>query len=143
VAQRDHPVVLHATTGQSWMSQLHRHVSGRDDCIRCRTQDIREAGMKCSTAEVENGSGGDGHDAALPFLSAAAGLMLGTALQRLQAGALLETKHNDWSWDFASQHRMSTRRPRSCKDGCEVRQPPAVRKRMNEGIRWTELDPTV
>ena len=141
VAQRNAPVVLHATTGRSWLSQLHRHVAGQDDCIRCRMQDVSEAQFECSTAEVpEADSSESGQDAALPFLSAASGLMLTTALQRLQEGVLLQDTRNDWRWDFASEYRMSSGAHRSCRSDCRIWRPPSVRKKINEGSKWAHLD---
>jgi len=141
IAQRNDPVVLHATTGQSWLSQLHRHIAGRDDCIRCRTHDVREAQYECSEVEVKDESTEESQDAALPFLSAASGLMLASALHRLQAGELAEMPNNNWDWDFAAVRNMGRRRTRKCRDGCTVWCPPEVRKRMNEGIQWAHLDP--
>lgn len=140
VAQRNDPVVLHATTGQSWLSQLHRHIAGRDDCIRCRTHDVREAQYECSKVNLEKESTEESQDAALPFLSAASGLMLASALHRLQLGELANMDHNNWDWDFAAVRGMSRKRTRKCQDNCNVWTSPEVRKRMNRGIQWAHLD---
>lgn len=141
VAQRNDPVVLHATTGQSWLSQLHRHVAGRDDCIRCRTHDVRETLHECSEAEIEGSTGQEeSQDAALPFLSAASGLMLTSALHRLQAGEMANGPSNCWDWDFAAVRGMARKRVHECRDDCSVWVPPEVRKRMNEPLRWDHLD---
>jgi hypothetical protein len=141
IAQRNDPVVLHATTGQSWLSQLHRHVAGLDDCIRCRTHDVREARHECSKAEIEDTTDQEeSGDAALPFLSAASGLMLTPALHRLQAGEMANGPHNNWDWDFAAARSMARKRVHECRDDCSVWVPPEVRKRMNESLRWAHLD---
>ena len=50
VSSRNDPIQLQATTGQSWLSQLHRHIAGLDDCVRCRTADIRAPQLACSAA---------------------------------------------------------------------------------------------
>jgi hypothetical protein len=70
-------------------------------------------------------------------------LMLALALHRLQAGELAEMPNNNWDWDFAAVRRMSRRRTRKCRDDCSVWCPPELRKRMNEGTRWSDLDPAV
>jgi molybdopterin/thiamine biosynthesis adenylyltransferase len=141
IAQRHAVVTLHATTGENWLSQLHRHIIGRDDCVRCRTADIRSAEFECSVAKVSSPDHMSPGDAALPFLSAASGLMLSTALQRLQSGDLGEGSINDWRWDFDSPHLFTSTSTRSCRDDCRVVPPPSVRKRINAGSRWSHLDP--
>jgi len=123
VAQRDAPVVLHATTGANWLSQLHRHFAGRDDCIRCRTNDIRHGSFACSTGSAPTPATQSSGDRALPFLSAASGLMLATALQRFQVSELQEDPWNDWRWDFYSDHKMSTGGQRQCTDSCPITGP--------------------
>jgi hypothetical protein len=75
---RPEPLLLHATTSRSWQAQLHRHMVRVDDCIVCRIPEP-VAGMQCSTGEVAP----RGPDAALPFLSATAGLLLAAALVRV------------------------------------------------------------
>jgi hypothetical protein len=141
IAQRNDPVVLHATTGQSWLSQLHRHVAGHDDCIRCRTHDLKETRHQCSEAEINDTSGQEeSRDAALPFLSSASGLMLTSALHRLQAGEMVNSPYNNWDWDFAAVRGMARKRAHECRDECSVWVAPEVRKRMNEPLRWAHLD---
>jgi len=143
LAQRNVGVTMHATTGENWLSQLHRHVLGIDDCIRCRTADVREAALECSTATVTTREGTTLGDAALPFLSAASGLMLATLLQRLHVDAegLVEVPHNDWSWDFGSEHRMARAGRRRCREDCTTCLPALVRTALNTGSRWAHLDP--
>ena len=140
IAHRNAPVVLHATTGENWLSQLHRHVAGHDDCIRCRTHDIRESAFECSTAPLPAVDNSESSDGALPFLSAASGLMLATALQRLDADTLLDERRNDWQWDFSSLYQMASGGIRRCQDGCSIWQPKHVRQKINEKTRWGKLD---
>ncbi len=45
VASRSFAVCLHATTGENWLSQLHRHIAGKDDCIACRTAGVSIANV--------------------------------------------------------------------------------------------------
>jgi hypothetical protein len=73
-------------------------------------------------------------------LSAASGLMLTSALHRLQAGEMANGPHNNWDWDFAAARGMARKRVHECRDDCSVWVPPEVRKRMNEFLRWAHLD---
>lgn len=140
IASKSVPVMLHATTGESWLSQMHRHIVGRDDCIACRTGGLRPPSFACSAAEVVSDAG-ERSDAALPFLSSASGLMLTTALQRLQVGELEATGCNDWRWDFDSLHRMTASGRNRCSEACaNVNPNAATRGRLNAHSRWAHLD---
>lgn len=139
IASRNNVVTLHATTGVNWLSQLHRHITGLDDCIWCRAGEASTPAFRCSTGEV-NLPGGTKSDAALPFLSAASGLMLAAALQRLQRDDLATMDRNDWRWDFDSLHKMATSSFRRCREGCSRALPPRVRGQINRASRWRQLD---
>jgi len=133
-------VAFQATTGENWLSQLHRHIVGQDGCIWCRTGEVATPAFGCSTGVVEDAEGRRS-DAALPFLSASSGLMLAVALERLAHGGLGQEPHNCWSWDFESQHRMTARPSvRSCREGCAFVLPAHVRKTLNAGRKWESLD---
>lgn len=142
IARRNQTVVLHATTSPNWMSQLHRHISGVDDCIQCRTDDVRQPDQACSEGSLSEAEGVEQSDAALPFLSSASGLMLCTALQRLQVGELSSDNRNDWRWYFLGKDQMVNGGRRSCKQGCDTE---SLRKRrlVNEGTEWVHLDPDI
>lgn len=139
IAARNATVTLHATTSANWQSQLHRHITGKDDCIGCRSQEMQEATFGCSTATVSLPDGSSS-DAALPFLSAASGLMLATALQRLQAGELATDSRNDWRWDFDSPFRIATSGTRRCTENCRRILPSNLRRRINVTTKWATLD---
>lgn len=137
VAHRHEPVILHATTSRSWQAQLHRHVSGVDDCIACRVRGVATPSrFGCSSAPVAAGAI---NDAALPFLSAAAGLFLFCALQKLQDGVLTNGAHNQWSLDFSSVHRATQRSRRRCFDDCVSALPAEVRQSIRSSSRWANL----
>lgn len=140
LSQRSAVVALQATTGENWLSQLHRHVVGRDGCIWCRTGEVRTAALSCSSGITVDGAGGRS-DAALPFLSAASGLMLAAAIERLTAGDLLEGETNCWSWDFGSSHRMVARpAARQCQPGCALVLPHDIRRTVNVTSKWASCD---
>ena len=144
IAARNATVMLHATTGQTYVSQLHRHVRGLDDCIECRMVDVMPAAMECSDVKVPSqGPADEGGDAALPSLSAASGLMLATALQRLCAGDLTRTRSNKWSWYFDSERRLSQQGRQVCRADCMTVPPRELRARNAGDRKWRDLDPAV
>jgi hypothetical protein len=89
IAGRGFPLVVHATTSINWTAELHRHVASRDDCLACRLPGSLPE-FACSTGPAlpgtkvisENVLEEDltSDDAALPFLSATAGLILAISL---------------------------------------------------------------
>jgi hypothetical protein len=82
IAARGEPILLHATTSPQWTAELHRHIPGRDDCPACRMPNADGPQFACSTGPPDPTSSDSG-DAALPFLSATAGLMLAISLLEL------------------------------------------------------------
>ena len=138
VSARNDPIQLQATTGQSWLSQLHRHISGRDDCARCRTADIRAPQLACSAASTATNDQPERPDAALPFLSAASGLMLVSALQHLQHGDIGKEKTNIWNWDFRNLRRMDRAFHCSCRDDCSMALSLNARHQIAQATRWAD-----
>ena len=136
VSARNDPIQFQATTGRSWMSQLHRHIVGRDDCIRCRMDDIKDPRLTCGEAPIDGAEDSAGPDAALPFLSAASGLMLVSALQRLQGGDFGQGRLNTWRWDFRSTHEVATSGQHLCQRGCSTLLPSHVRNQISSATRW-------
>lgn len=144
LATRNAVVTVHATTGRDWVSQLHRHIQGVDDCLACRMVGVVPMDDRCSEVKWERDGeeAGGGGDAALPYLSAASGLMLATALQRLGRGELATLDANKWSWYFHSEREMtrSIRWP-ACGEECESTKPPSQRHSLVGDRKWRELDP--
>ena len=136
VSMRNDPIQLQATTGRSWLSQLHRHIVGRDDCIRCRMADIKSPRFACSEGPTETNDEPSRPDAALPFLSAASGLMLVSTLQRLQLGEIGEEDCNTWRWDFRSQHDMASMGRHRCRPDCSTLLPAEAQKKIAAETRW-------
>jgi hypothetical protein len=71
------PLQLYATTGQNWQVTLLRHEPFGNACSLCLfPADETPASTACATAPASEADGdGERVDAALPFLSFAAGLM--------------------------------------------------------------------
>lgn len=135
---RQPTVLLHSTTSRSWQAQLHRHIAGRDDCIDCRLPPDTPR-FTCSAEDVEAPTG-EHFDAAIPPLSAMAGLLLSAELVRLQEGRLLHTSHNFTAVELSTGVPIVQRKLRSCREGCAVRRPAALRAAIDAHSRWLHLD---
>ncbi|MCX2933363.1 hypothetical protein ORI20_24115 [Mycobacterium sp. CVI_P3] len=99
------PILLHATTSASWTAELHRHVPSVDDCPTCRLPERAKPQFACSTGPASPDPGSS--DAALPFLSAAAGLMLIVAMQQLTIDdSLVSGRHNHFRLCFERGVRL-------------------------------------
>lgn len=135
VQDRQSPVLLHATTSANYQAQLHRHIGGRDDCIRCRLPgDAPQLG--CSKVALDDTGESD---AALPFLSGAAGLLLATGLVRLADGALEASDRNLFAIDFAGKVPGAQRLRLACRDGCRSWASTEVRADAGAGTRYIDL----
>lgn len=77
------PLMIHASTGSNWGVNHARHIPGRDDCLADRFEKVISSSMlACSTGKVE--TEGAIVDAALPFASMFAGLLVAADLVRAQ-----------------------------------------------------------
>lgn len=137
LAQEQPTVLLHATTSPNWQAQLHRNVAGHDDCLTCRLPGDPPL-LICSTAEIQ--TNGTSADAALPFMSATAGLMLLVALTRLQTGHLLDHPYNYFAIDFGGPSPHIQRHIETCRTSCRTRLDRPTRQRVDAASRWVQLD---
>jgi hypothetical protein len=103
VAARADELVVHATTGTGWTAELHRHLLDQDDCIACRIPEEQsdQSPFLCASGELTS-SGADSTDAALPFLSAGAALLLVRFLDAMADvdSELLTGPRNHWGIAF-------------------------------------------
>ena len=77
------PLMVHASTGRSWNVNFARHIPGRDDCLVDRFEGLHEKPtFRCAEGNIVT-KGPIGIDAALPFQSFFAGLLVATDLVRL------------------------------------------------------------
>jgi hypothetical protein len=109
-------ILLHATTSPNYQAQFHRHLAGIDDCIRCRLPGA-VAQTACATGPVTASDG----DAALPFLSGLAGLLLVPALIRWARGELAEEKENLSVVDLAGEVVGQQSLRMQCRHDCPSR----------------------
>jgi molybdopterin/thiamine biosynthesis adenylyltransferase len=134
---RQPPVLLHSTTSANWEAQFHRHIAGRDDCIACRIPENAPR-LRCSVAQVDQETS---TDAALPFLSASAALLLLTGLARLQHGALGASDLNYMALNLGAPNASTQQLIQPCTVGCSRWAPPAVRQLIATDTRYAHLDP--
>lgn len=135
-----HPATLHATTGPDWTAELHRHLLGRDGCMGCRG--LREAAPRfaCATDREHTVPEDNRRDAALPFLSAAAGLLLTAGLLQVQAGQWPSHQDNHWQAYFDDSSPGVRARRWSCERPCAAVPPPVPRRAVHGETRWSFLD---
>jgi hypothetical protein len=141
IAHRGEPLLLHATTSPDWTAELHRHMPDRDDCIDYRLPDTTAPRMQCSTGPIDP-TDCTSPDAALPFLSAAAGLMLAGALTTLPDGPAMTGRFNHWQLDLTLSTPLVRRHQHQRRQACRE-QPSAPLRRLiseSEPRRWDHLD---
>jgi hypothetical protein len=141
IAQRGEPLLLHATTSPNWTAELHRHRPDRDDCPACRIPDAARPQLTCSTGPGVPEEP-DSPDAALPFLSAGAGLLLAAVLADLPATAVLDHRVNHWQLDLTLTGQLLRPLRHPPRDGCRHQQTRRVRQAFQsiEPRRWDHLD---
>lgn len=141
VAHRGEPVLLHATTSANWTAELHRHVPGRDDCPACRLPDNTTIQMGCATGPIDVATPSS-PDAALPFLSAAAGLLLAAAIAEMPSPAVFGDRFNHWQFDLTGADPVIQPRQHPPRDGCRHVQSVSIRRavQLHDPCRWDHLD---
>jgi hypothetical protein len=93
-----------------------RHLPGTDECLACRfPKAIDEASLACSSGPVVLPEGRG--DAALPFLSMFAGVLVVAALLRLQAGPLTAGPNYAY-FDFGSELATIHAWKKTCAPSC-------------------------
>ncbi len=128
-------VLLHATTTPNWTAIAHRHIAGHDDCIACRLPE-EDPVFTCSTGTIGTTQR---TDASLPFLSAAAGVLLLAQIIKLQTGHLLDRATNHEALDLSGERPLATAYRWKCNEGCRVRPPASAR--LTRPTRWASLEP--
>lgn len=79
------PVQIYGTTGKNWVASVLRHIPFRDACSCCVfPPDPAAATLQCAEGKITQPETGHEVDAALPFLSFAAGLMAAAEVVKTQ-----------------------------------------------------------
>lgn len=77
------PIQIYGTTGKNWQATLLRHIPIDDPCSICVFPETKYKQTECATVVKEEEDGEDQVDAALPFLSFAAGAMAAAEILKL------------------------------------------------------------
>ena len=79
------PVQVYGTTGENWQATVVRHIPLRDPCSNCLFPETNHTPTLCATGSVPAGQKGHEEqvDAALPYLSFAAGAMAAAEVLKL------------------------------------------------------------
>lgn len=136
------PLMIQATTSPDWQTQLHRHRPGRDRCINCRLPESHLPPPACAVGSIGTQSIGGEHapDAALPFLSAGAGLFIVADLLRLGLGESEQIYGNLFTLDWFEDLGRPTVRQEKCLENCQSWGNPEVRHTLNHATRWFAMD---
>ena len=134
------PVQIYGTTGRNWQAAVIRHIPLRDPCSACLFPEASHAPTMCATGSitVKRESGEEQVDAALPFLSFAAGAMAAAEILKLGLPG----------YPFAPNRVILNTRPAprtvhaplSMRENCVCRRrSEAVHRQMMEGTRFAKL----
>lgn len=109
------PLMIHASTSANWGVNHGRHIPGRGDCLADRFPDTKAADFACATAELTTTEGAV--DAALPFSSLFAGLLITADIVRSQLPDYPQVPNFaflDWYGTFETIQKWD----RSARPGC-------------------------
>ena len=134
------PVQIYGTTGQNWQATVIRHVPLYDPCSVCLFPTAKHESTVCArgSVTVEQKNGKKQVDAALPFLSFAAGAMAAAELLKLGLHGYPFTPNRVILNTRPAPHLVSV--PISSRESCLCRRRhAAVHRRMIEGTRFSGL----
>jgi hypothetical protein len=132
------PIQIYGTTGKNWQSSLLRHIPLQEACSCCVFPDEGFVPTGCATAKLVGSRQAEQVDAALPFLSFAAGAMAAAEILKLGLPGYpfttnritLNTRPSPWI-----SHAPPTRR-----EGCIChRRSPSIHSQMIAGSRYAGL----
>jgi len=109
------PLMIHASTGVNGGVNFGRHIPGRGDCLIERFPDTVSAPLACATSPVPTPQGAI--DAALPFASVFAGLLVVADLARLLMPGYPQVP-NLTVLDFGSDLAQPLLVDRNARPGC-------------------------
>ncbi len=137
------PIQIYGTTGKSWQASVIRHVPLQGPCSLCLFPDSGPvAPTACATGKVVSPVNGKRIDAALPFLSFAAGLMTAAEILKLALPGCpfssMITQYSAKAEDKLMSARLSPRAGCLCQKGRDH----ALHRRMIAGTRYATLSGT-
>ena len=133
------PVQVYGTTGKNWQASAIRHIPNLDPCSLCLFPDDDSPPAACATGKVTRASDGKSVDAALPFLSFAAGLMAASEILKLDlAGFPFSAASTQFAPRSATRLVSMPLQPRShCL--CQIGRNPSLHARMIVNTKHADL----
>ena len=132
------PLMIHASTTSNWGANHARHIPGRDDCLADRfLKVVSPAMLSCSMGKVE--TEGAVVDAALPFASMFAGLLVAADLVRAQLPGYPQVP-NFALFDWYGPLDIIQAWDRRARNACPCReQGRSFHDKFNSGTRYRSL----
>ena len=132
------PIQIYATTGGNWQASVIRHVPLREPCSLCLFPESSYVKTACAQGTVGTAAQGNGDentvDAALPFLSFAAGVMAAAELLKL---SLVDYPFGPNRVTLNAWSPRIVQSALAFRDGCPCRtRSRSVHRRMIEGSRY-------
>jgi hypothetical protein len=132
------PVQIYGTTGKNWQASMIRHVPLRESCSLCVFPDEGVAvPTTCAAGKVVHR--GKQIDAALPFLSFAAGLMAAAEIFKLGLPGFPFSKSTAQFSARADEKLISAVLPVRSGCMCQSGRDRALHERMIRGSKYAEL----
>lgn len=132
------PLMIHASTGVNWNANFGRHIPLLDDCLADRfPEEAPDNALSCATGEIPTGI--EHIDAALPFLSFFAGLLVVSDLCRTNVPHYPQVP-NYALFDFGASMDVIQAWNRKPAENCLCRkQSAALFRRLNSETRLSHL----
>ena len=134
------PVQIYGTTGRNWQATVIRHVPLHDPCSVCLFPATSHEPTACATGgvTVERENGKKQVDAALPFLSFAAGAMAAAEILKLGLPGYPFTPNRVTLNTYPAPRPVLA--PLSIRENCLCRRrSTSVHRKMIEGTRFSSL----
>ena len=132
------PLMAYGTTTGDWGINFGRHIPGREDCLLCRYPTEPDAKLACGEGPVTRGAEEKQPDAALPFLSALAGVLAVAELIKLQ-DIPYPVNHNFLYLDLWGPLATVVHFPMSPRSDCACRGQEEVFQKINGDTRYAGL----
>jgi hypothetical protein len=130
------PLMIHASTGVNGGVNFGRHIPGRGDCLGERFPDSQTAPLVCATTPVATSQGSV--DAALPFASVFAGLLVVADLARLLLPDYPQVP-NLAVLDFGSDLAAPLLIERDARPGCQCLAYREIARRIRSTTKYAAL----
>lgn len=134
------PLQIYGTTGKIWQASVIRHIPLREPCSLCLFPDSGPAApTTCATGKAISQANGKKIDAALPFLSFAAGLMTAAEIVKLALPGYpfskAITQYSARAEDRFLSVQLAPRQGCLCQSGRDS----SLHRRMIAGTRYAAL----